>query len=107
MSHSAGGRCASAPCNRGSLDAASTAPSVWENGSWTLAFHAIVLLVHDKKDDDQLPDAEIARRMEGAIRRLLNTPPTPQKEMIGMAGAPNRGRPKRQSRPVDKGKDQV
>ena len=80
---------------------------VWENGSWTLAFHAIVLLVHDKKDDDQLPDAEIARRMEGAIRRLLNTPPTLQKEMIGMVGAPNRGRPKRQSRPVDKGKDQV
>ncbi|HEU4956118.1 MAG TPA: hypothetical protein VFT40_00675 [Sphingomicrobium sp.] len=56
---------------------------------------------------DELPDDEIARRMERGIRRLLNTPPQPQKEMVGKAGAPNRGRPKRRSRPVDKGKDQV
>jgi hypothetical protein len=37
-------------------------------------------------DDDQLPDDEIARRMERGIRRLLNTPPTPQKEMVGRVG---------------------
>jgi hypothetical protein len=29
------------------------------------------------QDDDQLPDDEIARRMEGSIRRFLRTPPQP------------------------------
>jgi hypothetical protein len=60
-----------------------------------------------QNDDDQLPDDEIARRMEGAIQRLLNTPPTPQKDMVGKVGSPNRGRPRRGSRPVDKGKEQA
>jgi hypothetical protein len=50
---------------------------------------------------------ETARRRDEAIRRALNTPPTPQKEMVGKVGAPNRGRPKRRSRPVDQGKDQA
>jgi hypothetical protein len=40
----------------------------------------------EKKDDDQPPDDEIARRMERGIRRLLNTPPQPQKEMVGKTG---------------------
>jgi hypothetical protein len=58
-------------------------------------------------DDEQFSEDEIAHRMERGIRRLLNTPPRPQKEMVGKVGASNRGRPRRQSRPVDKGKDQA
>ena len=61
----------------------------------------------DQKDDDQYSDEEAERRAREAIRRSFETPHRPQKEMIGKAGAPNRGRPKRQSRPVDKGKDQA
>jgi hypothetical protein len=57
--------------------------------------------------DEQYSPEETARRADAAIRRALNTPPTPQKEMVGKVGAPNRGRPKRGSRPVDKGKDQA
>ena len=60
----------------------------------------------DKEPDEYSPE-ETARRADEAIRRALNTPPTPQKEMIGKVGAANRGRPKRQSRPIDKGKDQA
>jgi hypothetical protein len=60
-----------------------------------------------EETDDQFSDEETVRRRDEAIRRALNTPPTLQKEMIGRAGAPTRGRPKRRSRPVDKGKDQV
>ena len=33
--------------------------------------------------DDSLPEDEIAKRMNGAIRRALNTPPTPTKEIVG------------------------
>jgi hypothetical protein len=58
-------------------------------------------------DNDQYSPEETARRRDAAIRRALNTPPTPQKEIVGKTGAPNRGRPKRRSRPVDKGKDQA
>lgn len=57
-------------------------------------------------DDEQYSPQETARRRDEAIRRALNTPPTPQKEMVGKVGASNRGRPSR-SRPVEKGKDQV
>jgi hypothetical protein len=57
--------------------------------------------------DDEYSPEETARRADEAIWRALNTPPTPQKEMVGKVGAPNRGRPKRQSRPVEKGKDQA
>jgi hypothetical protein len=64
----------------------------------------------DKSDNDH-PDEyspeEAARRRDEAIRRALNTPPTPQKEMIGRAGAPNRGGANRRSRPIEKGKDQT
>jgi hypothetical protein len=56
--------------------------------------------------DESYSEEEIARRADAAIRRALNTPPTPQKEMVGKVGDPNRGRPRR-SRPVDKGKDQA
>jgi hypothetical protein len=59
-----------------------------------------------RDDDDQYSLEETARRRDEAIRRALNTPPTPQKEMIGKVGAQNRGR-RRGSRPVDKGKDQA
>ena len=58
-------------------------------------------------DDEEYSHEETTRRADEAIRRALNTPPTPQKEMVGKVGAPNRGRPKRRSRPVDKGKDQA
>jgi hypothetical protein len=60
-----------------------------------------------KHDDDQYSPEETARRRDAAIRRALNTPPTPQKDMVGKVGNPNRGRPKRRSRPVDEGKDQA
>jgi hypothetical protein len=60
-----------------------------------------------KKEDDNYSDEETARRRDEAIRRALNTPPIRQKDMVGKVGAPNRGRPKRGSRPVDKGKDQA
>jgi hypothetical protein len=60
-----------------------------------------------KPEDEIYSSEETARRRDDAIRRALNTPPTPQKEMIGKAGAGHRGRPKRRSSPVDKGKDQA
>ena len=34
-------------------------------------------------EDGDLPADEIVRRMEMGIRRALNTPPTPTKELIG------------------------
>ena len=61
----------------------------------------------NQKDDDQYSDEEAARRATEALRRSLTMPHKPQKEMVGKVGAPNRGRPTRQSRPVDKGKDQA
>ena len=61
----------------------------------------------DQKDDDQYSDEETDRRAREAIRRSFEIPHKPQKEMIGKVGAPNRGRPRSHSRPVDKGKDQA
>ena len=58
-------------------------------------------------DDEEYSPEETARRRDEAIWRALNTPPIPQKDMVGRVGNPNRGRPKRQSRPVDEGKDQT
>lgn len=63
--------------------------------------------MNTKTNGDQYSPEETARRRDDAIRRALNTPPTPHKEMVGKAGAPNRGRPKRRSSPVDKRKDQA
>jgi hypothetical protein len=59
------------------------------------------------RNDETFSPEETVTRRDDAIRRALNTPPTPQKEMVGKVGAPNRGRPKRGSRPVDKLKDQA
>jgi hypothetical protein len=50
------------------------------------------------QDDDQLPDDEIARRMEGSIRRFLKTPPQPHGKN------PTAPPPKRKERPVSKGR---
>jgi hypothetical protein len=61
----------------------------------------------ENTENDQYSPEETARRRDEAIRRALNAPPTPQKEMVGKVGAPNRGRPKRRSSPIDKGKDQA
>ena len=36
-----------------------------------------------KEVNSELSDKEIARRMDGAVRRALNTPPKPAKELIG------------------------
>jgi hypothetical protein len=63
--------------------------------------------VSDQKDGEQYSDEEAARRATEALRRSLTMPHKPQKEMVGKIGAPNRGRPRRRSRPVDEGKDQT
>lgn len=34
-------------------------------------------------EDDEYSNEETARRRDDAIRRALNTPPKPQKEMVG------------------------
>jgi hypothetical protein len=39
--------------------------------------------MEQKKSADQYSEAETERRMENAIRRALNTPPKPHKEMVG------------------------
>jgi hypothetical protein len=57
--------------------------------------------------DDQYSPEETERRAREAIRRSFEMPHKAQKDMIGKIGAPNRGRPKRRSSPVDKGKDQA
>jgi len=60
-----------------------------------------------QSDDDQYSDEEAERRAREAIRRSFEMPHKSQKEMVGKVGAPNRGRPKRRSRPIEKGKDQA
>jgi hypothetical protein len=79
---------------------------------WQLPFrntsrHATLPRMSDQKDDDQYSDEETKRRAREAIRRSFEIPHKTQKEMVGKVGAPNRGRPKRRSRPVDEGKDQA
>jgi hypothetical protein len=51
-----------------------------------------------KSDDDQYDPEETVRRRDEAIRRALNTPPKPQKEIAGKSGRP----PHKRSRPVKK-----
>jgi hypothetical protein len=51
--------------------------------------------------DDQYSPEETARRRDEAIRRALNTPPTPHKEMVGKVGRAARQR----SRPLKARKD--
>jgi hypothetical protein len=61
----------------------------------------------DQGSDDQYSAEETKRRAREAIRRSSEIPYRPQKELIGKLGASKRGRPRRQSRPVDKGQDQA
>ena len=61
----------------------------------------------DQTDDGQYSDEEAERRAREAIRRSFEIPHKPQKDMVGKAGAPNRGGPRRGSRPVDKGQHQT
>jgi hypothetical protein len=61
----------------------------------------------DQGSDDQYSDEEAERRAREAIRRSFEISYKPQKEMVGKVGAPSRGRPRRRSRPVDKGQDQA
>lgn len=68
---------------------------------------AILPRMSDQGSDDQYSDEEAERRAREAIRRSFEMPYKPQKELIGKVGARNRGRPRRGSRPVDKGKDQA
>jgi hypothetical protein len=54
-----------------------------------------------KNQNDDLSEEEIVRRRDEAIRRALNTPPKPQKEIAGKSGRPPRTRPSR-SRSIEK-----
>jgi hypothetical protein len=55
----------------------------------------------DTKDaDDQYSREETARRRDEAIRRALNTPPKPQKDIAGKSGR------KSKERPASKGRSQ-
>jgi len=51
--------------------------------------------------DAPLSETEIENRMRNAVRRALNTPPTPTKELIGKSG---RAIAQRESRVRKKGK---
>jgi hypothetical protein len=48
-----------------------------------------------KKDDGQLPDDEIARRMERGIRRFMDMPPQPRGKNL-------KDQPSRKERPTPK-----
>jgi hypothetical protein len=52
--------------------------------------------------DDQYGPEETVRRRDEAIRRALNTPPKPQKDMVGKSGRPPRKRAATKSRSVEK-----
>jgi hypothetical protein len=54
-----------------------------------------------KPIDEQYSPEETATRRDEAIRRALNTPPKPQKEIAGKSGRPARKRPPG-SRPIEK-----
>jgi hypothetical protein len=70
--------------------------SVWSDGAlWEDE------LGSSKHDSDQYDPEETARRRDEAIRRALNTPPKPQKEIAGKSGRPPRKRSNR-SRPIEK-----
>ncbi len=46
-----------------------------------------------EKDNDTLPEQEIARRRDEVIRRMANTPPQPKPKMAADASPKKRGRP--------------
>jgi hypothetical protein len=47
--------------------------------------------------DTEYPDDEVERRMDAAIRKALNTPPSPTKELIGKT---ERAKNQRESRAI-------
>jgi hypothetical protein len=57
----------------------------------------------EKNADEQYTPEETARRRDEAIRRALNTPPKPQKDMVGSVGRKPKERPASKGR-VHKGK---
>jgi hypothetical protein len=55
----------------------------------------------ENRKDDELSESEIAIRMNNAVRRALNTPPKPLKEMLGQrkrAAAKPKSRPRKARR---------
>jgi hypothetical protein len=54
------------------------------------------------KPDEQYSPEETARRRDDAIRRALNTPPTPHKEMVSKTAA--KSRRKRPAKSAPKGR---
>jgi hypothetical protein len=54
------------------------------------------------QESDEYSDEETARRRDEAIRRALNTPPKPQKEIAGKSGRPPRKRSASRSRAIKK-----
>jgi hypothetical protein len=56
--------------------------------------------IMERSDEEYSPE-ETVRRRDEAIRRALNTPPKPQKEIAGKSGRPSRKRSSR-SRPTEK-----
>jgi hypothetical protein len=58
-------------------------------------------------DNDQYSPEETAKRRDDAIRRALNTPPTPHKEMVGKVGrAQSRRGVRKRSRSIEQAKDE-
>jgi hypothetical protein len=54
------------------------------------------------KPREEYSAEETARRRDEAIRRALNTPPKPQKEIIGTSGKPRRKRTPSRLRSIEK-----
>jgi hypothetical protein len=52
-----------------------------------------------KQPGEKLSDQEIARRRDDAIRRALNTPPKPHKEMVGKTKRAKARRKRKKSAP--------
>jgi len=55
------------------------------------------------RKDEQYSSEETARRRDEAIRRALNTPPKPQRDIAGKSGRKSKERPASKGR-VHKGK---
>jgi hypothetical protein len=53
--------------------------------AWTGRFLAIGAIVREKECVLEFTEEEIALRMNKAVRRALNTPPKPLKEIVGSA----------------------
>src|ERR1700724_2513216 len=74
-------------------------PRDW--GADYIAEHGRLIMKTGKSDEQYSPE-ETARRRDEAIRRALNTPPKPQKEIAGRSGRPPRKRPPERSGPIKK-----